>query len=67
MWLPSDGLAVEIALGIKNKKYRLATKEEKNRTLICCWPSPAQPFFVSGPAGTHDHIFVRSKTLKRVF
>jgi hypothetical protein len=29
----------------------------------CCWPSPAQSFFVSGPVGTHDQIFVSSKTI----
>jgi hypothetical protein len=29
----------------------------------CCWPSPAQSFLVSGPVGTHDHIFVLSRLL----
>jgi hypothetical protein len=24
----------------------------------CCWSSPAQPTFVSGPVGAHDRIFV---------
>jgi hypothetical protein len=43
----------------------LATSDshpEQRRTVICCWPSPAQPFLVSGPVGTHGHILVRSKT-----
>jgi hypothetical protein len=32
-------------------------------TVICCWPSPAQSFLVSGPVGTHDHISVPSNTV----
>jgi hypothetical protein len=28
-----------------------------------CWSSPAQSFLVSGPVGTHDHIFVFSRLL----
>jgi hypothetical protein len=32
----------------------------------CCWPSPAQSFLVSSPIGTHDLIYVRSKTLFRI-
>lgn len=32
--------------------------------VICCWPSPAQPFFVSGPAGPmltcHHPEYLRS-------
>jgi hypothetical protein len=27
----------------------------------CCWSSPAQSVLISGPVGTHDHIFVLSK------
>jgi hypothetical protein len=37
-------------------------KERESRAIICCWPSPAQSILVSGPVGTHDHIFVPSKT-----
>jgi hypothetical protein len=33
-----------------------------SRAVIHCWPSPAQFFFVSGSIGSHDHIFVHSKT-----
>jgi hypothetical protein len=33
----------------------------QSRAVICCWPSPAQSFLVSGPYGTHYHIFVLSK------
>jgi hypothetical protein len=29
-----------------------------SRAVICCWPSSAQLFLVSGPVGTHNHIFV---------
>jgi hypothetical protein len=29
----------------------------------CRWSSPAQPFLVSGPVGTHDHIFVLFRIL----
>jgi hypothetical protein len=28
-----------------------------------CWTSPAQSFFVPGPVGTHDLIYIRSKTV----
>jgi hypothetical protein len=28
-----------------------------SRALICCWPSPAQLFLVSGPVGAHNHFF----------
>jgi hypothetical protein len=30
--------------------------------VIRCWHSSALSFSVSGPVGTHDHVFVRSKT-----
>lgn len=29
----------------------------------CCWLSPAESFLVSGPVGTHDQIFISSKTV----
>jgi hypothetical protein len=29
----------------------------------CCWPSPAQPFLVSNPVGTHGQIFIPSKVV----
>jgi hypothetical protein len=31
--------------------------------VYCSWPSPAHLFLFSGPVGTHDQIFVRSKTI----
>jgi hypothetical protein len=31
--------------------------------VYCSWPSPAYLFLVSGFVGTHDQIFVRSKTV----
>jgi hypothetical protein len=31
-----------------------------SRVVICGWSSPAQSFSVSGPVGTHDHIFICS-------
>jgi hypothetical protein len=44
------------------EKKRIA---QHNIAVNCCWSSPAQPFLVSGPAGTHDYIFVRSKADKQ--
>jgi hypothetical protein len=29
-----------------------------SKTVICCWPLPAQSFWVLGLVGTHDHIFL---------
>jgi hypothetical protein len=35
----------------------------QSSSLNCCWPSPAQSLLVSGPVGTHDLIYFRSKTV----
>jgi hypothetical protein len=37
-----------------------------SRAVICCWPSSAQLFLVSGPVGTHDCIFVSFPRYLRV-
>jgi hypothetical protein len=44
-------------LAVARKPYEGPSPEN------CCWASPAQSFLVSGPVGTHDQIYVRSKNV----
>jgi hypothetical protein len=40
---------------------------EQEQSSNCCWLSPAQSFLVSGLLGTHDDIYIRSKTTLSLF
>jgi hypothetical protein len=33
-----------------------------DKHIDCCWPSPALLLLISGPVGTHNQVFVLSKT-----
>jgi hypothetical protein len=51
-----------VALVYKFVRKRPGLIHADIRAVIFWWTSPAQSFFVSGPVGTHDHLFIRSKT-----
>jgi hypothetical protein len=43
--------------------YRLPTNKLQTGSVVGCWSSPAQSFLVSSPVGTHDLIYLSSKTV----
>jgi hypothetical protein len=45
------------------RKFKFRNDKTQSSPVNCYWPSPAESFLVSSPAGTHDLIYVRSKTV----